>query len=356
MSDLPRLLRILETLPGLCATRKEWRLRTGDAYPYVDDLLKPTGRIADRMPCFSPLLGLHYHSVHEHEYEYEDGSAEAVFLDDTHACPSFSVERHERAIMTPDMPGLCRRVCLALELDPETEGLSLPRSICEVGCYYPLESFRFPVVLALKSCTAEVEDALHAVAALRNGEFIFLTATPVHLSDRSATLIAARSILARALTECLLVSEGTLGTTNSWNVDILAFRDKVIPKSGPVMAFFGIPPRSKWTDVTIRFVDGYTVFVDVAGVTGRFSYTEMGMANRRESKPSKQWEFMEKIADNHGIIDFHIGDPDKNPSWKFELSSNLRAFFRIDDDPFWPYDPVNHYWEAKFRLTPVQDV
>jgi len=352
LSDLPRLLRTLETLPGLSATNAEWRLRTGDAYPLVENLLKPTGHIADRMPCPSPLLGLHYHAVHE----YDDGTAEAVFLDDTHDCPSFLVKRHERAIMTPDMAGLCRRVCLALGLDPETEGLSLPRGIYEVGCYYPLESFRFPVVLALKPTVVEAEESLHAVAALRDGEFIFLTATPTRFSDRSAKLITARSVLARALTQCLIASENTLAPTKSWSADIAAFRDKVVPKSGPVMEFFETPPRSKWTDVAIRFVDGYTVFVDVAGTTGRYSYTEMGMANRRESKPSKQWEFLEKIADNHGVIDFHIGNPDKNPSWKFELSSNLRAFFRIDDDPFWPYDPVNHYWEAKFRLTPVQDL
>ena len=352
MSDLPRLLRTLEMLPGLSATRKEWRLRTGDACPYVDDLLKPTGRIADSMPCISPLLGLHYHSVHE----YEDGSAEAVFIDDTHDCPPFRVERHERAIMTPDMRGLCNRICLALGLDPETEGLSLPRGIYEIGCYYPVESFRFPVVLALKPSATEIEQSLHALAALRDGSFIFLTATPVRLSDRASTLITARSILARPLTECLQVSEDKLEATNSWNADILAFRDKTVPKSEPVMAFFETPANTPWGRVRIRFVDGYTVLVEAAGTKGRFSYTEMGMANRRESKPSMQWEFLEKIADNHGHIDFHIGDPDKNKSWKFELSSNLRAFFRIDDDPFWPYDPAKHYWEAKFRLIPVSDV
>lgn len=346
MSDLPRLLRTLETLPGLSATKNEWRLRTSNAYQFVSDLLKPTGRVAESMPCYNPLLGLHYHDI----FEYDDGTAEAVFRDEAHDCPSFPVERHERAIVTPDMAGLCKRICLTLGLDPETEGLSLPRGIYEVGCYYPLESFRFPVVLALKPCSVEVEAALQAIAAIRDGSFVFLTATKTCLSDRSANLITARNVLARALANCLVVSDGILAGSNSWNDDILAFRNQMIPKSGPVMAFFETPPGSKWTDVTIRFIDGYTVFVNVAGTTGRYSYTEMGMANRRESKPSKQWEFLEKIADNHGVIDFNIGDPDKNPSWKFELSSNLRTFFRIDDDPFWPYDPANHYWEAKFQI------
>lgn len=205
-------------------------------------------------------------------------------------------------------------------------------------------------MLALKPCSVEVEAALQAIAAIRDGSFVFLTATKTCLSDRSANLITARNVLARALANCLVVSDGILAGSNSWHDDILAFRNQMIPRSGPVMAFFETPPGSKWTDVTIRFIDGYTVFVNVAGTTGRYSYTEMGMANRRESKPSKQWEFLEKIADNHGVIDFNIGDPDKNPSWKFELSSNLRAFFRIDDDPFWPYDPANHYWEAKFQI------
>ncbi len=351
MSDLPRLLRTLETLPGLSATKSEWRLRTGDAYPLMADLLKPTGHIDDRMPCISPLLGLHYHSVHE----YDDGTAEAVFLDDTHDCSSFPVERHERAVMTPDMAGFCRRICLALGLDPETEGLSLPRGIYEVGCYYPLESFRFTVVLALKPTAVEAEESLHAVAALRDGPFVFLTATPTRFSDRSAHLITARNVLARALIQCLLVSENTLASTKSWSADIAAFRDKVVPKSGPVMAFFPTPPRTPWADVTIRFVDGYTVFVNAAGVTQRLSYTEMGMANRRESKPSKQWEFFYEIAENHGAIDFDMGNARKNKSWKYELSSDLRSFFHIKDDPF-IYDESTGCWQVRFRLIPIQDL
>lgn len=351
MSDLPRLLRTLETLPGLSATKAEWRLRTGDAYPLVEDLLKPTGHTADRMPCLSPSLGLHYHSVHE----YDDGTAEAVYLDDTHDCPSFRVERHERAIMTPDMAGLCRRICLALGLDPETEGLSLPRGIHEVGCYYPLESFRFPVVLALKPCSADVEAALQAVAALVDGEFIFLTATPTRFSDRSAKLITARRVLARALAKCLVVSDGTLAGSNSWNTDMIAFRDQAVPKPGPAKAFFPTPPRARWADVTIRFVDGHTVSVDVAGVKGRYSYVEMEMANRRESRPSKQWDFLYEIAENHGTIDFDMGNARKNKSWKYELSSDLRSFFHIKDDPF-IYDESTGCWQVRFRLIPIQDL
>jgi len=298
----------------------------------------------------SPLLGLHYHDV----VEYGDGSTEAVFIDEFHDCPSFPVERHERAAMTPDMPGLCRRICLALGLSPETQALSLPRGIYEVGSYYPLELFRFPVVLALKPTASRIEESLYTVAALNNGPFIFLTATSARLSDRASTLITARSILARALTECLLISEDRIAATSSWDADILAFGDRVVPKPEPVKAFFPTPPKSTWADVTIRFVDGYTVFVNAAGVTQRLSYTEMGMANRRESKPSKQWEFLYEVAENHGVIDFDMGNAKKNKSWKYELSSDLRSFFRIDDDPF-IYDESTGHWQAKFTIVPIQD-
>lgn len=350
MKEHVALWRTFETLPNLSATRAEWRLRTGDAYPLVDDILQPTGQVVECMPCVSPLLGLHYHDV----VEYADGSANAVFIDEFHDCPSFPVERHERAAMMPNMPGLCKRICGALGLDPHTQGLSLPRSVYEIGCYYPLEAFRFPVFLALKPTVSRIEECLYAVAALCGGPFIFMTATSARFSDRALAVISSRNILVRALSDCLLVSEGRMTAAGSWNADIIAFADKIIPKPEPVKAFFPTPPRSTWADVTIRFVDGYTVFVSAAGVTQRLSYTEMGMANRRESRPSKQWEFLYGIAENHGTIDFDMGNARKNKSWKYELSSDLRGFFRIEDDPF-IYDESTGHWQAKFTLIPIQD-
>jgi hypothetical protein len=349
MTKLVKLWRTLETLPNLSATRAEWKLKTGEGYAIVEGLLKPTGRNADVIPCSNERLGMHYHSV----VEYEDGSAQAVFIDEFQDCPSFPVEPHERAIVTPDMAGLCGRICLWLGLDSKIQALSLPLGIYAIGCYYPLEAFRFPVFLALKPTVFEIESALHAVAALQDDPFIFLTATSARLSDRALTLISSRNVLVRALSDCLLVSEGRMIAANSWNADILAFADKIVPKPEPVKAFFPTPPRTTWADVTIRFVDGHTVFVNAAGVTQRLSYTEMGMANRRESKPSKQWEFLYEIAENHGAIDFDMGNARKNKSWKYELSSDLRGFFRIDDDPF-IYDESTGHWQAKFTLIPIQ--
>ena len=350
MTRLVKLWRTLETLPNLSATRTEWKLKTGEGYAIVERLLKPTGRSADVVPCLNERLGMHYHDI----VEYTDGSAQAVFVDEFQDCPPFLVERHERAIMTPDMSSLCRQICLALGLAPRTQMLSLPHGVYEVGCYYPLEAFRFPVFLALMPATSRIEESLYAVAALYGDPFIFFTATPAFLSDRALTLISSRNILALALSDCLLVSEGRLTAAGSWNADILAFADKVVPKPEPSKAFFPTPPGTTWAYVTIRFIDGYTVFVNAAGVSQRLSYTEMGMANRRESRPSKQWEFLYEIAENHGTIDFHMGNAKKNKSWKYELSSDLRGFFRINDDPF-IYDESTGHWQAKFTLIPIQD-
>ena len=242
-----------------------------------------------------------------------------------------------------------------LELNHETEGISLPSNVYEIGCYYPVKAYRFPAILALKPAELAVEEALCAVAALTEEPFIFLTATSVRLSDRAKALSAHRDILVAALSKSLAVSDNGLCATDEWTTVIQAFHEKLVPKPDPVKVFFPTPPDATWYDVTIQFVDGHTVHITVAGVCGRYSYNDMGMANRRESTPSKQWEFLYKIAENHRIIESDNGSKKRNKSWKYELASDLRAFFRIDDDPFWPYDAVDHCWEAKFQVYPVAD-
>ena len=351
MSVLYLLLRILETLPQLSATKADWRIGTGDAYAIVEDLLTPTGEIAERMPCKTHLLGLHYHEI----VEYSDGTVEAVLMDDYQDCPPFPVERHERAIVKPDMPELLGRLCQALALDPETEGLSLPRGTYELGCHYPVKAYRFPAVLALKPTDAGVEDSLNAAAVLKAGPFIFLTATPARFSDRAKTLSADRDILVSSLSKSLLRSDNCLRATDEWTDKIRAFDDRIVPKPEPAKVFFPTPPHATWYDVSIRFVDGYTVYITVAGVTGRYTYTEMDMANLRSSTPSVQWKFLEKIAGNHRTIDPSIGEFKKNKDWKYSLSNDLRAFFGIDGDPFEPYDYKHKCWEAKFQVYPVAD-
>lgn len=353
-TGLSDVLRTFEKMMVLQSTRKGWQILCGEGFPLIESLLQPVGKITDYMPCLDPYLGMHYHEV----MEFSNGTTLAVFADEDYDCPSFPVERWERAVLSPDMDVLATKICEALGLEHRV--ISRPGGIAidshpvyEIGCYHPLESYEFPVVISFHPDASGTEEALFMCAAAFDGPFIFLTATPKESLTRIGAVVNKRPVLLSSLADCLEMSgDLLLSATDRWSRSLDHFRRKIIPRSEPVLAFFETPSGTPWERVSIRFTDHHTVLVDAAGTRGRFHYTEMGMANRRESSPSKQWLFLEMIAENHGVIDFEMGDSRRNKSWKYELSANLRRFFHISDDPF-IYDPETGSWQARFQVFPV---
>ena len=351
-ASLTDVLATLEDLPDLLATRKEWAMRCGEGFGLMEPLLRPAGGIAQSMPCDRSHMGLHYHDV----VEFLDGETLAVYPDEYYDCPSFPVERWERAVLTPDVDRLAELVCNVLGVErvvtERPGGISLDSyPVLEIGRYHPLESFQFPVVLSLHPDVVSTEEALLLCFAVYDGPFIFLTTTPKRAFSRTGPVISKRRVLVSSLQQCLEVGgDNSLVQSPHWRRSLSYFHRQVVPRFEPVMVFFETPTGTTWEGISIRFIDGHTVLVEAAGVVRRLSYTEMGMANRRESKPSKQWEFLEQIAGNHGVIDFDMGDSRKNKSWKYELSSDLRQFFHIANDPF-VYDPQTCCWQARFQIS-----
>jgi hypothetical protein len=61
----------------------------------------------------------------------------------------------------------------------------------------------------------------------------------------------------------------------------------------------------------------------------------MGMANRKNAKPTVQWLLLETFAEGHGVLDWSSRKADrKNQKRRENLADNLQRFFRINDDPF----------------------
>lgn len=95
---------------------------------------------------------------------------------------------------------------------------------------------------------------------------------------------------------------------------------------------FPTPPGTKWEDITIKFFDGHTVYITAGDKSGQYSYEAMGMNNRKSSKPNKQCELLEKLAENHGEATFK--NDSKLKATKKNLTKSLRIFFGLTSDPF----------------------
>jgi len=136
----------------------------------------------------------------------------------------------------------------------------------------------------------------------------------------------------------VLDEHGRFVLGESYTLDgILAdFRASVLPKpedeSG--MAFFPTPPEAAWEHVAIRFRDNHSVSVVVGSASGIYHYSQMGMADGRDAKPTKQWELLRDFAEEHGILDWGSRKANrKKQKHRESLAEDLRRFFRIEGDP-----------------------
>jgi hypothetical protein len=121
----------------------------------------------------------------------------------------------------------------------------------------------------------------------------------------------------------------------------------------PETASFPTPPDATWEDVTIRFIDGHNIFVRVKKTTGTFEYTQLGMVDRRNAKPTQQWKLLEVFAENDGVLTWKSPKADPKNQKRHELlAKNLRAFLRIEGDPF-VSTKDGKGWRARFSIIPV---
>lgn len=139
----------------------------------------------------------------------------------------------------------------------------------------------------------------------------------------------------------------------------------------------GLPSDVKWEDITIRFVDGHNVDIKCKDKIVHSDYKTMGFEDLKSRKPNNQWQLLERLAENNGEISWErsaakssdisktsqdfgyefdeednspqnkgfsiIKVPDKLKKTKQLLSQALKSYFRIDEDPFYPYDQVKAY-------------
>lgn len=115
---------------------------------------------------------------------------------------------------------------------------------------------------------------------------------------------------------------------------------------------FRTPRGAAWGDVSMSFKDRHTVAVKVKRVSGIYHYAQMGMADRRSSRPTKQWELLQDFADGHGTLTWrHPNACRKNQKRREYLARDLRRFFGIERDPFRLTDGGKG-WQALFRIDP----
>jgi hypothetical protein len=129
---------------------------------------------------------------------------------------------------------------------------------------------------------------------------------------------------------------------------------QVSEPAGPV---FPTPRGATWSDVEIRFRDGHTISIRVLGARGIYTYAQLGLTNRTNGAPDKQWLLLEAMSREHGALTWNNAFRDhRNKKRRARLSERLVAFFGIDDGDPITYDKVVGGWRTRFKLQPEGEV
>jgi 7-cyano-7-deazaguanine synthase in queuosine biosynthesis len=121
-------------------------------------------------------------------------------------------------------------------------------------------------------------------------------------------------------------------------------------KVRPNVHRFDTPPGTGWSDILIRFLDGHTVTVVVAGQTKRLTFAEMNMKDGRNANPTKQWKLLEVLSRTAGRLSWSNSAADHKQKKQVELLGNrLQKFFGLTESPFHTYKKGSG-WQIKLRL------
>lgn len=344
---LKQLWSALEQVPDLAGVPDEWRLLLGDDYGTAGRFLLPTKRIAGSVRC-TAFGRTCVHEIRKFKGEYLEVCPDG--------CETATLTRDQAVVHRLDVAALTREIAAALglehvpaELMPDLAG------VWRVGDYFPLSGHRFSVYLTFSGEPDHLRAAADGLAA-RGKPFILVAPT------RSALTQPLADVLTRAKA-CFLTLDGMIGQSDGDGLTLLnghtitsvfaEFRATHVPeqKADDGMVIFPTPAGARWEDVSIRFMDGdrHAVFVSVGDASGVFHYAQMGMANRKNAKPTVQWLLLEAFAEGHGVLDWSSRKADRrNQKRRENLAGNLCRFFRVDGDPF---IAEGNGWRAKFAVS-----
>jgi len=362
-----RFWQALEHVPDLAAVQAEWRVLLDDEYDLIRPLLIPTPRLAGSIKSAVPGRCC-VHDIRRFKGEYL-----AVCPD---GCDTVTLTRADIVIHKLDVPAFCRQLAEALGLEAApAEALPHVPKVITIGAYVPYSGRRFTACLAVVGEPDEMRQTVEVLA--KDGRPFILLAPTRGAFNRACAEGVNRT------QSCVIVLAETLGLDDGGRLAVLdgqtpapLFAEfRAINKLDDVQSdpeFFPTPPGVQWTDLVIVFKDAHTVSVSVGGIQRVLNYTSMGMANRKNRNPNKQWELLHEFALRNDLIRQSRKNPSKyvdledltaehaadkqrgsrrdaHRKQKELLAKALRQFFRIDGDPF--IVAGGGGWNARFAVT-----
>jgi hypothetical protein len=343
-----RLWQALEAMPGPAAVLAEWRRLAGTDLDFLVPYLQPRQRLAASYPRLAGGEPTYPYEVVEH------GPDDFVGI-----CPETEdrivLTRNDLVVYELDWPLFLADIAAALGFerraaDPD----ELPPLTRLVGDYRPTAGYSFPAYLTVPLEARGLTSAVCMLVSTSDDALILLTPTRHRLRPDTQQILERKKCCWLPLEEALQAAG-----PRQWrptDAAVQALRDFTSlhvpsPEADNGMVFFPTPAGATWADVSIRFVDGHSVSIRVGAPGGTYHYAQMGMADGRNARPTKQWELLHVLARNHGVLTWKSSDAGrKNKKRRELLARDLKAFFRIDGEPILLTDDGKG-WQTVFALS-----
>lgn len=322
-------------------TRREiWDRVLG--YGVSSRFLIPVGGIVAFVGCERTLSGYHcrYRIV-----EHDDG--DVVGVCDEGYCKRRSFTREDLAKFTLDANKIARGLSDALHITPGIRELARPGKNLAIGSLPGTK--RVPVILSRQFGSCDLERFLIKYFAEESHAILLLLPTGRMISDRAVNILRLKDSQYFILESNVELNgagfELSATGRSAWRACI-----DLIVGSGSTELGFTIPPNARWQSLTIKFKDRHTVAVSINRRTKMFSYSDMGMIDKRNNLPDTQWQFLAEFAYEYGSIDWssRAAGP-KNQKRKERLAAKLKQFFKIEGDPF-IYNKDTKGWDTVFTI------
>lgn len=118
-----------------------------------------------------------------------------------------------------------------------------------------------------------------------------------------------------------------------------------------------LPAGTTWGNFIIKFLDNENVLINVIGKKEKLSFIEMGFEDKRNrSKPNSQWVLLRLLSKFSEGLSCDNPEADlKFKKSKERLSNQLKSYFSIDYDPFYPYKETKSYRTKILLIPPTEE-
>lgn len=348
MKTVQRLWQAIETVPGPTAVLAKWKELLGAEYQFAEPYLRPTMHLAGSYPRPEGEIYTPPYKVVEHG----PGSYMGV-------CPvggdAITLTKQDLVIYELDLGKLHRAIAEAMVVDAGVSAVDGAPSTHRIATFRPYAGYSFPVYLTIPPESSAMTQAVHVVRSLAGSAFLLVAPTNRRLRPEAEALLREAKATFLPLSEAIGLNGQDKMNATSMAVEALdAFSAAQLPaaEDSDGVVFFATPNNARWSDLSIRFVDGHTVAVSVGEVSRTLHYAQMGMANKKNAKPTVQWELLHSFSKGYGNLTWDHSDASrKNQKRRENLTRDLTRFFRIEGDPI-AYDKDGKGWRTLFTVEP----